>query len=160
MIVMTLLEYTKARAIGCKGHVWHALCSGAAARKILCLEVVTEGSREERKRESKRMAGNYGGKKESLEGQRQPATTVMIGGRKAPATTGDTLYAECQMLCLVFYIGHSAKERFAECHSWQKTTHGKKVVCLVPNTRQTATLGKSVVCLVPGTQHSANQQFA
>ena len=64
------------------------------------------------------------------------------------STTEDRLYAECQTLCLIFYIGHSAKEWFAECHPRQRAAHGNSMVCLVPDTRQTKTLGKLALCLV------------
>jgi hypothetical protein len=32
-------------------------------------------------------------------------------------TTGIWLFAECHILCRVFFFGHSAKKLFAECHA-------------------------------------------
>ena len=69
-------------------------------------------------------------------------------------TTGDTLYAKCQTLCLVLYIGHLAKEWFVECHLRQTAAHGNSTVCLVPETRQTETLRKLALCLVCGPRQS------
>jgi hypothetical protein len=40
-------------------------------------------------------------------------------------TTGDGFYAECQMLCRVPFIGHSAMRLFAERRSRQNKTLGK-----------------------------------
>ena len=47
-------------------------------------------------------------------------------------TTEKTIFAECQRLCRVYFIGHSAKTVFAECQI--KYTRQKK------NTRQNASL--------------------
>jgi hypothetical protein len=40
-------------------------------------------------------------------------------------TTGNSIFAECHMLCQVPNIGHSAKRLFAECRSRQRFTLGK-----------------------------------
>jgi hypothetical protein len=37
-------------------------------------------------------------------------------------TTGETSFAECQKVCRVLYVGHSANLYFAECHARQKNT--------------------------------------
>ena len=63
-------------------------------------------------------------------------------------TTGNRHFAECQRLCRVYFIGHSANTVFAECQI--KYTRQKK------NTRQNASLpsafflalGKDVFCRV------------
>jgi hypothetical protein len=61
-------------------------------------------------------------------------------------TTGNSIFAECERICRVSSIAHSAKTEFAEC-----------------GTRKNKTLGKDlcVECLAVGKdRHSANIVFA
>ena len=59
-------------------------------------------------------------------------------------TTGIRLFAECQVLYRMQFIGQSAKKNFVECHTRRRMTLGTDPLCQVPNTRHTPTLGKGV----------------
>jgi hypothetical protein len=61
-------------------------------------------------------------------------------------TTGNSIFAECHMLCRVPNIGHSAKTLFTECHSRQRFTLGKDRFA------ECQTLGKEI--------HSVKKFFA
>jgi hypothetical protein len=87
--------------------------------------------------------------------RRQGSTQVMAPAKKqgtaslaitatitCAITTGNEGFAECQNLCRVQKLGHSAKSNFAECSAWQSKTHGKFTLCRVSGTQQNKTLGK------------------
>ena len=63
-------------------------------------------------------------------------------------TTGDRLFAKCQVDCRVFFFGHSAKSFFVECG---KKHSAKKLLCRV----YFLTLGKEALCRVTEKKHSA-----
>ena len=70
-------------------------------------------------------------------------------------TTGKPTYAECQDLCRVQNLEHSAKLLFAECQKTctRRTTGTRRPISL-PSASQMA-LGKDTLCQVPVSWHSA-----
>ena len=58
-------------------------------------------------------------------------------------TTGNRDFAECKILCRVSKIGHSAKNCTRQ-----------KVLCRVPDTRQTMALDKGLLCRVPDSRQN------
>ena len=75
-------------------------------------------------------------------------------------TTGKPTYAECQVLCWVQNLEHSAKELFVECPPkstrWTTGTQRNKSL---PSAGQLA-LGKAALCRVLACGHSAKPIFA
>jgi hypothetical protein len=82
-------------------------------------------------------------------------------GSMTIATTGNQHFAECQILCQVQNIGHSANRLFAECRTRQRQTHGELILYWASGTRQRKTLGKErfAECRALGKGwHSANRR--
>ena len=100
-----------------------------------------------------------------------PAHSLGVRSRcRGPATTGKPTYAECQDLCRVQNLEHSAKLLFAECQitctrrnislpSAGQLTLGKYRHVHRTHPQTTVTVGDAFVCRVPTWGHSANKSL-